>query len=516
MKTRMVKRIPALLLTLVLLAVSLPTRAESSGSTKLNTYYSLALGYLRKEDYGQAMEYLEAALSLCTEETDADMYADLHLKKGCIFTIRKEYEEAVKELDETIRVRPDLPEAYLVKVQVYSETNNLAETIVNLEKYIELTGDISMNETLANLYLQAEEREKAEESFRKLVEGNSTDPADVPYNLAVYEMGAGMYEEALANLRANTADPARTPGLHYNSGICLMMLGNNAEAVTEFTASLETENYFSNAIYNRAVCNMNLQEFRTAIEDFTSYINALTQRVMQAAAETAEAVEVLEGEVAAADAEGTAETGETAEAEEAAVEVVEVTETEAEGAAETGEIAEAEESAVEVVEVTETEAEGAAAVEEMAGAEPEGESEAAKLPVDEAWYFRGVCYISVEEYENAAADFTTCLEYGVNTMESQFNRGLSLLQSGKYEDAKADFTASIENGFMADDALYYRSFAERYLGENEAALADLTLCVEHEYNLGYTYTQRAQVYQALGDEENYLADLEASLEYLEE
>ena len=444
MKTRFTRKMALILTAALLLMACAPALAAEGSSQKLNTYYSLAIGYIGKEDYDKAMEYIDAALAICPEDAEPEICADLHLKKGCVYTIRQEYENAVKELDEAIRIVPDLAEAYLVKVQVYTETNNTTEAIPNLEKYIELTGDSSLNESLAQLYLTAENKEKAVESYRKLAESTSEDPAEVTYNLAMYEMGAEMYAEALENLKTLNADPVKAPGLYYNTGVCNMVLGNYEDAAANFSDSLAAENFKLDATYNRAVCNMTLAKFREAIDDFTAYIDG-----MDAAA--------------AAQPETT------------------------EGAAE--------ETAEQPVE------------------EPQAVSTAA---VDIAHYYRGICYISLEEYENAVGDFNICIEHGMNVNESTFNRGLSYLQSGKFEEAKTDFTTCIEQNYMADDALFYRSFTFRYLEDMEAALADLNVCVEHEYNLGQTYQQRAAVYQAMGNEDQYLADLEASLEYLED
>jgi tetratricopeptide (TPR) repeat protein len=433
-KTHTLQKITALTLALLMLSAALSAFAADGSSRKLDTYYSLAVGYINKADYDKAMEYLDAALKLCTEETAAAMYADLHLKKGCVYTIRREYGDAQKELDEAIRVNPELAEAWLVKVQAYSEDGKTAEAAESLEKYIALSGDTSLNETLAQFYLQLEDRQNAEASYRKLAESVTEDPDLVSYNLAVYEMGAGMYAEALESLKQCRADPEKVPGLHYNTGVCQMMVGNYAEAVEAFTASLESENFRSDAAYNRAICSMSLAEYRAAIEDFTTYIDGLN-----------DGAEVQTGEATATDL--TADT---------------------------------------------------------------------KQAVDTAHYYRGVCFLSAEDFDAAAADFTLCIENGINEKESTFNRGVSLLQAGRYEEAKADLTACVEKDYMADDALFYRSYAERALGDNEAALADLTLCIEHAYNLGQTYQERAGVYQAMGDDDNYLKDLEASLDYLED
>ena len=312
MKRWFTGKMALILAAVLLMTVWVPALAAEGGSQKLTTYYSLAVGYIGKEDYGKAMEYLEAALAICQEETDPDMCADLHLKKGCVHTIRKEYDDALKELDEALRISPELAEAYLVRVQIYTETENRDEAITNLEQYIALSGDVSLNETLAELYLAREDRQKAAESYRKIAETTSDDPAEVTYNLAMYEMNAEMYAEALENLNQLTADPVKAPGLYYNSGVCNMLLGNYETAAENFTASLENETYQLDAAYNRAICRMALQNYLEAIDDFTTYIDGMLAAAAQPRPETAEPAAEESAEAPAA------ETAEQPEGEAAA------------------------------------------------------------------------------------------------------------------------------------------------------------------------------------------------------
>ena len=479
MKKRWMEKATALLLALILMAGSAMAASEEPVSQKLSTFYSLAVGYIGCEEYDKAMEYLDAALKICKEKTNGDMYADLHLKKACVYTIRKEYSKALSELKESLRVRPDVAETYLVRVQVYSETKETAKAAADLEQYIKLSGDTAMNDTLAQLYLQLEDRKKAEDSYRSLVEASTEDPELVAYNLAIYEMNVQMYEEALANLQTCAGDSGKYPALHYNSGICHMMLSNWAEAEAAFTASLAGEAYTRDATYNRAVCRMSQQQYEPAIEDFTAYID---------------------GPKAEAPAEEPAEP-----AEEPAGEPTEETDGEP-----------AEEPDAEPAEETEKQAEEYVVQAEEEDKEEAAAEQPASVEADYAYCYRGVCYIAVEKFAEATADFTVCIDGGLNVNESTLNRALSRLQSGEYTGAIEDFTACVEQEYQADDALFYRSYAYRYLGNNEAAIADLTACIEHGYNPGETYQQRAQVYQAMGDEANYLKDLEASLDYLED
>lgn len=466
MKTEFVKRMIVKVLALtIILALTLTGTAyaetTASDSQKLDTYYSLAINYISRENYEKAMEYLNACLDYCDEESNPDLCADVHLKKGCVHTMTGDYENAVKELDEAIRIQDALTDAWLVKTQAYSENGQNTEAIESLEKYIELTKDNSMYETLSQLYLQAGDVQKANEAYSSFAEASSESDVEASYLKGVYELGLGLYAEAAEDFEAclndttygvssayNTgvcrmnigdyenalvafnqcAEAGGTyDGINYNRGVCYMTQGSFEEAIEAFAASIDNESYKEDATYNRAVCYMSLGNYDEAIADYTGYIDNR-----------------------------------------------------------------------------------AAALSEVNEA---GEESKPESVVDLASYYRGVCYLSKGEYDKAVEDFSTCLENGVAEADSLFNRGLSYLQGGKFEAAVDDFTACIDNASNVDEAHFYRSYAYRYLGQNEEALQDLTACIENEYNLAQSYYQRAQVYNDLGDNDGYVEDLEASLAY---
>ena len=462
MKTRFVKLMTIMVVALAIALTGAAFAEQPVDTQKLDTYYSLAIEYINREDYDKAMDYLNACLEYCDEASKPELCADIHLKKGCVYTLTQSYDEALTELDEASRIDENLSEAWLVKTQAFTDSERYPEAIEALQKYIDMTGDNNMYETMSQLYAQTGDTEKATEVYNQYIELSSESDIEVSYRKGTYKMGAGQfaeavedfapcledetygassayntgvchlnlgsYEEALASFDKSVEAGGNYDGIHYNRGVCLMSLGRYDEAVEAFGASIDGESYKDDATYNRAVCHMSAGGYDDAIADFTAYIDSRA-----AAAQPAEGEETEETEAAST--------------------------------------------------------------------------------VDVANYYRGVCYLSNGDYENAVNDFTVCMDNGVAAEDSLFNRGLSYLQGGEYESAKADFDACVEQEINADAARYYRAFAYRYLGDNEAALQDLTDCIDHEYNLGQSYYQRAQVYNDMNDDEHYVEDLEASLNY---
>lgn len=473
------KRVTTLAIMLALVLALLTPAAYAADeavydSQKLDTNYALALAYIGREDYDKAMENLNACLQYCDENSAPEIYADVHLKIGCVYTIRQEYDKALAELEEAIRVKPDLSEAYLVQTQVYSDLGQYENAAAALQKYIDLTGDKSLYEVKAEIYSAVGNVDQALESYKVYAEAGSNSPVEASYKTAIYDMEKALYAEAIKEfetcLNDETFGPSSTynigvcymrledyekalealnrakdqdyDGLQYNIGVCSMLLDKTDEAIEAFTKSIEKESFVNDAIYNRAVCYVSKGEFAKAIVDFTAYLDAAKTAKVQSLNEQAKA--------------------------------------------------EAEKNNTTPVEV-----------------KPEDVEDV----VDVATYYRGVCYLSVNNFEGAIADFTACIDHDIAVTDSRFNRGLAYLQAGNNEAAKADLDECIKNEYNMDAVRFYRSFALSALGDTDAAIADLTACIEHEYNLAQAYYQRAQLYMLTGNDAGYIADLEQSLKY---
>ena len=151
------RKIIAIGLIVGMLLMAVPVVAEETEAVsvvdaqKLDASYTLALNAINAEDYETAKEYLNVCFAYCDPQANPTMYADLLLKRACIDVIEENNEMALLNLDAALRVQPDLADAYLVRTQVYAAQGNVDAAIENLEKYIELTEDTSLYETVAQL-----------------------------------------------------------------------------------------------------------------------------------------------------------------------------------------------------------------------------------------------------------------------------------------------------------------------------------------------------------------------------
>ncbi|MBR6890422.1 MAG: tetratricopeptide repeat protein, partial [Clostridia bacterium] len=216
------------------------TAAEAQGASiadaqKLDASYTLALNAINAEDYDTAKEYLSVCFAYCDPQTNPAMYADLLLKRACIDVIEEKNDMALLNLDAAIRVQPDLADAYLVRTQVYAAQGNVDAAIESLEKYIELTEDTSLYETVAQLNEAKGDIAAAQAAYDKYVEGAGGEVAEAGFQSALYKMQAGQLEEAIAGFEAYASDETYAAGAAYNTGICKMNLGDYAGAIEAFT-----------------------------------------------------------------------------------------------------------------------------------------------------------------------------------------------------------------------------------------------------------------------------------------
>lgn len=308
------KKMIAVILVSMLLLAAVPAMAEESTAAlivdaqKLDASYTLALNAINKEDYETAKEYLDICFVYCDPQSNPSMYADLLLKRACIDVIEEKNDMALLLLDAALRVQPDLADAYLVRTQIYSTQGNADQAIADLEKYIELSQDTALYETVALLHEANGNMSAAQEAYDKFAATAGAENQEAGFQAGLYRMENGKFEEAIEAFTAYAEDEIYGAGAWYNIGICRMNLGDHAGAAEAFNAcqekggsfeglyynrgisyllgeewekgaadfeqSIASEPYVNDARYNMAVCQMQMEKYEDAVAAFTEVITA--------------------------------------------------------------------------------------------------------------------------------------------------------------------------------------------------------------------------------------------------
>ena len=111
---------------------------------------------------------------------------------------------ALLNLDAALAVDSKLGDAYLVRTQVYSAMGDIDNAIENLKKYIELTQDTSLYESVAQLQEARGDIAAAQEAWEKYVSNAGAEIEDAQFQNGLYKMEAGDWEGAVASFEGET------------------------------------------------------------------------------------------------------------------------------------------------------------------------------------------------------------------------------------------------------------------------------------------------------------------------
>ena len=280
-----------------------------------------------------------------------------------------------------------------MRTQVYAAQGNVDAAIESLEKYIELTEDTSMYETVAQLNEAKGDVEAAQAAYDKFVEGAGSEVQEAGFQSGLYKMQAGKFEEAIAAFEAYAEDETYAAGAAYNIGICKMNMGDYAGATEAFTACEAKDGTFEGLFYNRGVCGLMSEDWAKAAEDFAKSIES--EPYVDDAQYNLGICKMQQGEYEAAIEAFTALIGDG--------------ETEAEPA------------------------EGEATEEQ-----PE------KVVNDGAYYYRAVCRAAIGELEGAVADYTVCIDHGYELAQTYYQRAQVYAALGDTENQNSDLQNSLK------------------------------------------------------------------------
>ncbi len=395
---RKLKKTIAMMLIMGMMSVTIPAMAEeipaeapqetyaaaevnAADIQKLDASYTLALNAINAEDYETAKEYLNVCFAYCDPQTDPLMYADLFLKRACIDVIEEHYDMALLNLDACLRLQPEMADAYLVCTQVYSIQGNIDAAIESLEKYIELSEDTALYETVAQLQEANGNPAAAQEAYDKFVKGAGADIQEAGFQSGLYKMQAGQLEEAVAEFEAYTEDENLGAGAKYNIGICKMNLGDYAGAVEAFNDCEKMGGTFEGIYYNRGVCALMNSDWEAAAMDFTKSI--ATEPYVEDAQFNLGVCQMQQADYEAAAASFTA----------------------------------------------------------LIGEEEKTEADAA---YDSACYYRAVCNAALGNLDEAIKDYTTCIEHNYETAQSYYQRAQVYAALGDTENQNSDLQNSLK------------------------------------------------------------------------
>jgi tetratricopeptide (TPR) repeat protein len=265
-------------------------------------YENIALGLAAAGQVEEAVGFLKKLM----EKHGAG--GRLHFLSGILYHDVREYEKAVVEFRECIRLDPEKADAYEVlgkactSLKLFKEAENSYRKLVSLrpedykglyslgtslyyqgmhkeaievfEKVLELNPKSAKScYNMAMAYEDLHEYAKAIEAYRDAIRVKG-DFIEAYNNLGVLLSTRGRNYEAL---EVYSAGLKRNPGeysLYYNTGITLSDMGRNAEAETAFRKALESKPEEHEIRYHLASVLTEMKKYNEAVECYKSVLQS--------------------------------------------------------------------------------------------------------------------------------------------------------------------------------------------------------------------------------------------------
>ncbi|WP_226585312.1 tetratricopeptide repeat protein, partial [Microseira wollei] len=239
--------------------------AQASERLILEGDYEKYLDLTPKERYEKILEIQE----LLTEEHQTPDYkAKLLFERGTLLYVAKEYEASIASLDQALKIKPDLHQAWYNRGIALKNLGRLEEAIAAYDQALKIKPDLHQAWFFRGIALgnlgRLEEAIAAYDQALKI----KPDLHEAWYNRGIALKNLGRFEEAIASYdQALKIKPDKDEAWN-NRGNALDDLGRLEEAIASFDQALKFKPDDNDAWNNRGIALKNLGRLEEAIASF--------------------------------------------------------------------------------------------------------------------------------------------------------------------------------------------------------------------------------------------------------
>ena len=447
------------------------------------SYLSLfTLGMVRRAagDLKGAINRFSDALNQNTDSSSGLNQSLIYFYRGNVYLPKGDYDLALADFNQSIKLQPTLAEAYANRVLVHMVKNDYTQALADANQAVKLQPDLAIaHNNRGVIYAATGNYDGAiadfSQTLKLIPKTNDTAHTDRTNSRQLSSFSLNNDREIpIANFFTTDLSGYL---VYVNRGFVYLSKGDYDRAITDFNQAIQLQPDSTPAWFNRAAVYFVKQDYDPALADLNQVIQL--QPNFDLAYVKRGSVYFFQGDydLALADLDR----------------AIQLQPNSAPSYAARGEIY-----------VKQDNLDRAIA----------DFSQAIKLQPNsiDAYRNRGRSYREKGDYDSAIADYDQAIKLKPKNAEIYNGRGWTYAQAGNFDQAITDLNQAIK--LQSDQAHFYDSRGFAYAGKRDydRAISDYNQALKLKPDADYVYHHRGIVYRALGDSPKAIADFRKTLE----
>jgi tetratricopeptide (TPR) repeat protein len=236
------------------------------GRYSANVYHARGYFYTARGQYQRAIENYSEAIRIKPD------YAQAYYNRGVTYAAIGQHQHAVEDYDKAIRIRPNSAADYTSRGMVYNNLGQYQRAIEDYNKAIYLKPFYALTyNNRGNVYTNLGQYRRAIEDYNEAIR---TKPAfaEAYHNRGVAYNNLGQYQRAIEDYnKAIHIAPHDSVDYIYR-GDAQAALGQYQHALNDYSEAIRLKSDYADAYNNRGGAYFKLGKYQRAIEDFNEAI----------------------------------------------------------------------------------------------------------------------------------------------------------------------------------------------------------------------------------------------------